>query len=307
MSHCDSHGTCAFSWPRPPAPAAEMPWGVGARALWGLWAVGAMHMLKLFRICLAFMGQGFLVWQWCGSHVSSSSVPCGTMVLLRHLTVGSGCHSSASAWSDLTQCVGNWDRGTLLSEYVPAGDVGIVGSLVLLRCVAWAWCFRGMPCTVQCGPCAMKLGTALGWEVIFWGVAWGSWVFLGMPGMCGEGIPWAWKWRVGSALKASWAVIKDSKVALWDGRGSLYWGLLCWWDKAFLVESHALFEIPWAVGFHELSPHSILEEQCFVGTLHIAASIFFPWILLQYQCIWAKSVHLWLSSPTEFSGLWPRL
>ena len=24
----------------------------------------------------------------------------------------------------------------------------------------------------------------------------------------------------------------------------LHWGLLCWWTKAFLAESHALFEIP---------------------------------------------------------------
>lgn len=127
-----------------------------------------------------------------GCHVSSSGVPYGTVAVSRRLAVGPGCHSSASAWGDLTQHVGNRDRGTLLSEYVPARDVGTVGSLVLLRCVAWAWCFLGMPCAVQCGLCAMKLGTALGWEVmILWGVAWGSWVFLGMLGICGEGIPWS--------------------------------------------------------------------------------------------------------------------
>lgn len=39
-----------------------MPWGVGARVPQGLWAVGFMHMLKLFCIRLAFMGQGFQVW-----------------------------------------------------------------------------------------------------------------------------------------------------------------------------------------------------------------------------------------------------
>lgn len=125
-------------------------------------------------------------------HVSSSSVPCGTVALPRHLAVGPGCHDSASAWGDLTQSVGNRDRGTSLSEYVPAGDVGTVGSLVLLWCVAGAWCFLGVPCAVRCGLCAMNLGTALGWEVMMlWCVAWGSWAFLGMPGLFGEGISWA--------------------------------------------------------------------------------------------------------------------
>lgn len=80
----------------------EMPWDVGARALWGLWAVGAMHMLKLFGIRLAFTGQGFLVWA-----ATCPPVPCGTVALLRHLAMGPGCHNSASAWGDLTQRVGN--------------------------------------------------------------------------------------------------------------------------------------------------------------------------------------------------------
>jgi len=39
-----------------------MPWGMGAQALWGLWAVGAVRKLKLFCICLAFVGQGSLIW-----------------------------------------------------------------------------------------------------------------------------------------------------------------------------------------------------------------------------------------------------
>lgn len=43
----------------PPAPVVETPWSVGARALWGLWAAGALCMLKLSYTCQAFMGQGF--------------------------------------------------------------------------------------------------------------------------------------------------------------------------------------------------------------------------------------------------------
>lgn len=111
-----------------------MPWGVGARVLWGLWAVGAMHMLNLFCICLAFMGQGFLVW-------------CGLPRVLQQCAVGLGCHSNASAWGDLTQHVGNQDRGALLGVSQQ--------EMLVLRgrwCCCGVWVGLGAPkgCPAQC-------------------------------------------------------------------------------------------------------------------------------------------------------------
>lgn len=67
-----------------------------------------------------------------------------------------------------------------------------------------------------------------------------------MPGTCGEGVLRAWKRRAECAPNTSWIAVTIQKWLCGTGGAKL--GLLYCWDKAFQVESHALFQVLWALG-----------------------------------------------------------
>lgn len=137
---------------------------------------------------------------------------------------------------------------------------------------------------------------------MIWAVAWGSQVLLGMSlgkvshglesGVCSENI-------MGNDKG-----LKSCTVG-WE-RG-LQWGLLCWWDKDFLVKSHVLFEILTSCVICEVFKDLVIALFWRRSALWLLCTLqhpfFFPWILLDHQCIGGKSVHLSLSAPQSLCPL----
>lgn len=130
--------------------------GCGCTSTTGAMGCGCHAYAEALLHTPCFYGAGL---SGMGCHASSSSVPWGTTALLKRQAVGLGCHSSASARGDLTQYVGNRDRGTLLREYIPgcrscgvAGAVaacglGLVFARDALHSAMWSLCCETEKCS----------------------------------------------------------------------------------------------------------------------------------------------------------------